>query len=219
VQEQARRGPAPVGVLRRAEDRVQRGVLVGVEPGRRLAGPDGDVARRPAPALGADRDQAAGLETAQALQVVAGEARQVLQQRDLLGGQARGAAAGRLVGALQDHLAVLGALRPQLDLLPRAARRQHQRQRARRRRGVLARQPQPEVDEVGGQRVGQHAQRRHELVLGLVGQPGDDRGEPLAAERHLQQRPDVDALVRAHVVERPAQRTGRRQRLHLDDGV
>ena len=78
-------------------------------------------------------------------------------------------------------------------------------------------QPQPEIDQVGRQRVGQHAQRRDELVLGLLGQAGDDRGQPLAPERHLQQRADVDA-VGAQVVERPAQRTGRRQRLDLDDG-
>ena len=61
-------------------------------------------------------------------------------------------------------------VRPQLDLLARAARREHQGQRPRGRRGVLVPQPEAEVDEVGRQRVGQDAQRRDELVLGLLGQ-------------------------------------------------
>jgi hypothetical protein len=111
-----------------------------------------------------------------------------------------------------------GRLRPQRRLLA-AGWRQHQAERARRRRDVLLGHPQRQLDELGRHAVGQHPQRIGERVLGVRRQPCHHGLEPLVAERHLQDRADADRLhpARPPVVERPAQRAGRRQRLDLDD--
>ena len=69
----------------------------------------------------------------------------------------------------------------------------------------------------GGQRrLGQDPPRVGQLVLG-VARPARSRRRSAAAERHHQQRADADA-VGPPVVERPAQRAGRGERLDLDDG-
>ncbi len=67
-----------------------------------------------------------------------------------------------------------------------------------------------------GSVVGQDPQRVGQLVLGLVRQRRHHGVQALAAERHLEDRPDLHP-VRAAVVERPAQDAGRREGLDLDD--
>jgi membrane carboxypeptidase/penicillin-binding protein len=61
---------------------------------------------------------------------------------------------------------------------------------------------------------GENAPRRREIVLGAVGQAGDDAEHVAAPERDLEQRADLDA-VGPQVVERPAQNAGRHDRLDL----
>ena len=77
---------------------------------------------------------------------------------------------------------------PQRGLGARALRRQQQRERARRRRAVLGRHPQREVDELGGQPRLEHAARRDRVVLGAVGQPGDHADDVAMAEGHDEDR-------------------------------
>ena len=65
----------------------------------------------------------------------------------------------------------------------------------------------------------QHAARRDEPLVrqvGPVGERDDDAHDLAMAERHDEHRADADA-VRAQVVERPAQRASRRDRLDLCD--
>ena len=52
-------------------------------------------------------------------------------------------------------------------------------------------------------------------MLGAVGEPGDHADDVAMAEGHEEDRAHVDALG-AQVVERPAQRAGRRERLDVD---
>ena len=66
-----------------------------------------------------------------------------------------------------------------------------------------------------GSRAVEDAARRDRVVLGALGQPGDHADDVAMAEGHDEHRAHVDALG-PQVVERPAQRAGRRERLDLD---
>ena len=110
-------------------------------------------------------------------------------------------------------------LRPPRELRARARRRRDERERAGRRRAVLLGHPERELDELGGQVVVEHAARRGEPLVGqlrVLGDADDDADDVAVAERDDEHRADADA-VRAQVVERPAQGTGRRDRLDLRD--
>ena len=114
-------------------------------------------------------------------------------------------------------------LRPQRPAGARAgARRQHQRQPARRRGHVLARHPQPQRDQrlrdVGLQRRDRLGQPlRRQLALG--GDVHHHAQQPPAPERDHQHAADPHVLqgTRQAVVERPAQAARGRQRLDLGD--
>ena len=152
---------------------------------------------------GDDLDEPARLEAAQGREVAGGEAGQGGEQGALAVVQALG------------RVDLARWLRPQRRLRPRALRRQQQRERARRRRAVLGRHPEREVHELGGQARLEHAPRRDGVVLGAVGQARDHADDVAAAEGDDEDRAHVDA-VGAQVVERPAQRAGRREGLDLD---
>ena len=110
------------------------------------------------------------------------------------------------------------ARRVQRRLRPRALRRQQQRQRPRRGRGVLARHPQREVHEVRPAASASSTRRGATTSCSDVSaSPVTTPTHVAVAEGHDEHRPDPDA-VRALVVERPAQRAGRRERLDLGDG-
>ena len=102
------------------------------------------------------------------------------------------------------------------------ARRQHERQPPRGRRDVLARHPQAERDERLRHVRLQHRKRLGEPLrrqLALLGQVHDDPEQALAAERHHQHAAHARGceLTVEEVVERPAQRARRGERLDLGD--
>ena len=184
-------------------DRAQRRGLIAGELGLRARGADGHVQGRAAHDARDDADQAARLQPAQRGEVASGEARQRGEQRALALAQA-------LLRVLRTR-----RLGPQRGLGPRALRGQQERQRARRRRAVLGRHPQREVDELGGQPRLEDAPRRHGVVLGAVGEPGDHADDVAMTEGHDEDRADIHPLG-PQVVERPAQRAGRREGLDVD---
>ena len=188
---------------RGGHDRAQRRGLVGGQLRLRARGADGDVQGRPAHDARRDAREAARLQPAQRGEVAPREARQRVQQRALAVAQA------------VFHVDGPRRRRPQRGLGPRALRRQQERERARRRRAVLGRHPQREVHQLGGQPRLEDAARRDRVVLGALGQPRDHADDVAMAEGHDEDRAHVDPLG-PQVVERPAQRAGRRERLDLD---
>ena len=169
-----------------------------------------------------EHDQAARLEPAQALAAELGRGQrplavQALEHLALAGGQPLLAGERRATGAGE-----LRHERPPASDPARESRREHERQGARGRRAVLARHPLGQRHEIRGQRAGQHLVRLGEPArgqLGAVGERGDDPERPPAAERHREQRSDLDAgLVGPEpVVERAAHRAGAGQRLDACD--
>ena len=188
---------------RRRHDRPQRRGLVGRQLGLCPRGADGHVQRRAAHDARGDAHEPAPLQAPQRGEVAGGEARQ------------RGEQGALAVAQALLRVRVAGHLRPQGGLRARALWGQQQRKRARRRRAVLGGHPQREVDELGGQARLEHAARRDRIVLGAVGHPRDHADHVAMAEGNHEHRAHVDAL-RAQVVERPAQRAGRRERLYLN---
>ncbi len=211
------------------DDGAQRRRLVGGQLRLGPRGADGDVQGRAAHDARGDLDEPARLEASQRREIRAGEAGQRVEQRALAVGEPRrsgllGGAARRGVAARRGIAARPGVTarpsraappRPQGGLGPGALRRQQERERARRGRAVLGRHPQREVDELGGQPRLEHAARRDRVVLGAVGQPGHHADDLAMAKGNDEHRAHVDA-VGAQVVERPAQRAGRRERLDVD---
>ena len=134
----ARAGDAVQQVLAALADRRDRRLLLGRELDRAIGGRVG--ARRPPPRPRRDRHQPARLQPPQRR-----------RGRSPAGPGSRSSSA-RWLSVSRSPSSVGGvALRPQHG--PRAAgRRQHERQRARRRRAVLVRHPQRELHEVLGDR-------------------------------------------------------------------
>ena len=111
-------------------------------------------------------------------------------------------------------------LGPERLLRARARRRHHELQRAGERRDVLARHPRREVDEVGRQPLLLDPPRPHELLgrhVAVLGHRHHDARHVAAPERHDEQRPLPHLVAGHHVVERAAQRAGRRDGLDLGD--
>ena len=220
VRERVRRGPqVDLGLARPGDavqqqplarrgrdDRAQRRGLIGGQLGLRARGADG----RRAGARGARR--AGRCSTRPRASRRRSAARSPPAKRGSEASSARWRVAQALLACPR---APRRAARPQRGLGPRALRGQQERQRARRRRAVLGRHPQREVDELGGQPRLEDAPRRDGVVLGAVGQPGDHADDVAMAEGHDEDRADVDPLG-PQVVERPAQRAGRRERLDVD---
>jgi len=201
--------------LARAGDAVQEQIL-GRSPdlgecrlliaGQRhvLAHPDRDVLRRPALGSRHQGHQPTPLQPPQCGQIGPRKPRKRVQQ---------------LLLAFGDLALAARSLGPQRRLLAHPRRRQHQRDRPGERRAVLRGHPVGQPDGVLREAVGQHAARAHELVgrdVAVVGQPDHDARHLTAPERHPQQRPDADPL-RCEIVERPAQRAGRGERLDAGD--
>jgi hypothetical protein len=184
--------------------------------GRRLLGRQLDraVGRRvraghAAPRPRGDRHESAGLQPPQRAEVLAGRSRQPLEQRPLVAGQPLAFEPGRRARGPQDRPLATG-------------RRQHERQRAGRRRAVLGRHPQRELHEVLRHALGADPGRPHEPVLRHLAarRDVDDHAvELLPPEGDPHDRADADRIVRRQVVERPGQLPGRRQRLDAGDHV
>ena len=160
-------------------------------------------ARRAAAGPRGDRDQAAPLEPAQGAEIGAGRAGQAVEQGALVVGDAPIRA---------------GRLGPQRRLRP-AGRRQHQRQRAGRRRAVLLGHPQRELHQVVRHGVAAHRGGRHQALgrqLARLGQPDHHAVELLVAERNPHHRAHPRPL-RRRVVERAGQPAGGGERLDAGD--
>ncbi len=188
----------------RGPDRRQRGALVGRERGRLALGADREVRRGAADRALLDGHEAARLQAPQRGQVAPGEARKRPEERTLAVGQA-------LVAGVARGLGVGRRLRP------RALGRQQQAEGAGGRRAVVAGQPQAQVDQLGGQARIEDLPGLREIVLAGLGGGGDDADDVAVGEGHDEDRADAHALG-AGVVERPAERAGRRQRLDLGHG-
>ena len=108
--------------------------------------------------------------------------------------------------------------RPQRRLRPRALRRQQQRQRAR-RASSSTRPPSTARGRRGRRAVAPRARAAARRRRARTPRPGRSPRRRRRGGRTgtTSTEPDADA-VRAQVVERPAQRAGRRERLDLDDG-
>ena len=209
-QQRLRRRTAAGRGLHRRLDLGERERLVWRQPRLRAARADALVADVAARRAAGELDEAARLQAAQRGQV--GARRRAAARRAAPAGARSG---GRACGGG----AAARRLRPPRELRPGARRRGDERERAGRRRAVLLRHPERQRDELGRQVVVEHAARRGEPLVGqlrALGDVDDDPDDVAMAERHDEHRADPDA-VRAQVVERPAQGTGRRDRLDLRD--
>jgi hypothetical protein len=153
------------------------------------------------------RDEPARLQPPQRGEVAAGGARQRLEQRPLA------------VREAHPVERCVRARRPQLGPCP-SARREHERQRARRGGAVLVGHPQGERDELGGHGVradlaGREQPLRRELALRR--HRHHDAVERLAPERDPHDRPDLEREPVRGVVERPRQPARGGERLDAGD--
>jgi hypothetical protein len=201
-----RRAQVDLGLARSGDavQQVRATGLDGRERGGLLRGQlDHAVGRRPRQRLAAlslrlEQDEATGLEPAQRAEVSARGRRQAREQRAL---------------ALAQPLAVEARLRavgPQARARA-PGRRQHERERARGRRGVLGGHPERQLDEVGRHGVRAHGARRDQPLgrqLALGREPDHHAVEALAAERDPHDGADLERLRRQRVVERPGQPAG-----------
>ncbi len=188
------------------EDAGQRRLLVGSQGGLGLVRADHHVLRaRAAAPAGTSVTKPPLLQPPQRRQVRAGQPRQRLQQRALRVGQAS-------VG--------LDALRPQRRLLAHPRRRQHQaRPPGRRWSSTPWPSSTPARTNSGGSDCGNTRRGETSFSAGTSVWSTSPTTMPehvAPAERHLQQRADADRR-RGQVVERPAQRAGRGERLHAGD--
>ena len=198
VQQQPRR----IARRDRRLDLGEGGRLVGGQLRLRAPRADGGVLGRAAHGAALEPHEPAALEAPQRGEVLAGDPRRPhrREQRGL---------------ALREPVGRADRLRPPRHARLRAGVRGDEREPARRRRAVLDRDPARELDEIDGQLRVEHLARRDEPVvgdLGLLGDPDDDAEHVAVAERDDEHRPHADALG-PQVVERPAQRTGRRDGL------
>jgi hypothetical protein len=215
----------------RREHLVERGALVARQRrrGRRCrADRVGARAPRARPVL--DRDQPATLQASQRSGPELGRGRpsgslERLQQLSLAVGEP---GRRRLAVGRQRRAAGIGQFRGQhaLGAPPlRGPGREHQRQRPRRRRAVLAGHPVGEPHELGRERGLEQLfglRQLGEVELRAVADPVDDAKRPLAAEPDPQHRPDrhpTGEPVADPIVERAAHGAGAGQRVDLGDHV
>ena len=217
--------------VERGDDRVDRGALLRQQRRRRggcRAHPC--VPRAPADRGAAGDDQPALLEPAQHLAIGADGGVELagghlprpqrLERRPLARAEPAPGGESLLAGG-RDLGPQLGP-RPDTGAVGADPGRQHQLQPARGGRAVLAGDPEPERDELGGraglerfERLGEPLRRQ----LGVLGEGDDDPEGALTAEGDTDDAADVEPLhrLRQPVVERPPQGAGGRQRLDLGD--